>query len=188
MSVRFNNHGLLCGYVSDEEFQPAAFTWTYDDFEQHLGESITPSMYRFMADYVKENITKGDLYEHFMAQYVKEKEEFQDENHCPGDIEEEAVNAYFDLPINRKIALHNQMLEDLQYERDEALAKEVAAIDALLDENNPFGEDSPISHEYADFLRRLIIENRKKADRLECEIHEEEQWRGGHEEGAENDV
>ena len=176
MSVIFNNHGLLCGYVSDEEFQPAAFTWTYDDFEQHLGESITPSMYRFMADYVKENITKEELYE------------IQAENYSPGDIEEDAVNAYFDLPINRKIALHNQMLEDLRYDRDEVLAKEAAAIDAFLDENNPFGEDSPISHEYADFLRRLIIENRKKADRLECEIHEEEQWRGGHEEGAENDV
>jgi hypothetical protein len=37
-------------------------------------------------------------------------------------------------------------------------------------------------------MRGLIIENRTKADRLEGEIHEEEQWRGGHEEGAENDV
>lgn len=176
MSVKFNNHGLLCGYPGEEESELAAFTWTYDDFEQHLGESITPSMYRFMAEYVKENITKEELYE------------IHAENYCPGDIEEDAVKAYFDMPINRKIALHNQMLDDLQYERDEALAKEVAAIDALLDENNPFGEDSPISHEYADFLRRLITENRKKADRLEGEIHEEEQWRGGHEEGAENDV
>ena len=174
--VSFNNHGLLCGYPGEEEVEPAAFTWTYDDFEQHLGESITPSMYRFMAQYVKENITKEELYE------------IQAEDYYPGDVEEDAVNAYFDIPINRKIALHEQMLEDLKYDRDEALAKEVAAIDALLDENNPFGEDSPISHEYADFLRRLIIENRKKADRLECEIHEEEQWRGGHEEGAENDI
>ena len=176
MSVKFNNHGLLCGYPGEEESELAAFTWTYDDFEQHLGESITPSMYRFMAQYVKENITKEELYE------------IHAENYCPGDIEEDAVNAYFEMPILRRIALHNHMLDELQYDRDEAVAKEVAAIDALLDENNPFGEDSPISHEYADFLRRLIIENRKKADRFECEIHEEEQWRGGHEEGAENDV
>ena len=174
MSVRFNNHGLLCGYPGEEESELAAFTWTYDDFEQHLGESITPSMYRFMAQYVKENITKEELYE------------IHAENYCPGDIEEDAVNAYFEMPILRKIALHEQMLDELRHDRDEALAKEVAAIDALLDENNPFGEDSPISHEYADFLRGLIIENRKKADRLENEIHEEEQWRGGHEEGAEN--
>lgn len=168
--------GLLCGYPGEEDFEPAAFTWTYDDFEQHLGESITPSMYRFMADYVKENITKEDLY------VIQSR----GDEYCPDDLNEEAVNAYFDMPINRKIALHEQMLDDLQYERDEALAKEVAAIDALLDENNPFGEDSPISHEYADFMRGLIIENRKKADRLEGQIHEEEQWRGGHEEGAEN--
>jgi len=176
MSVKFNNHGLLCGYPGEEESELAAFTWTYDDFEQHLGESITPSMYRFMAQYVKENITKEELYE------------IQAEDYYPGDIEEDAVNAYFEMPILRRIALHNHMLDELQYDRDEAVAKEVAAINALLDENNPFGEDSPISHEYADFLRQLIIENRKKADRLEGEIHEEEQWRGGHEEGAENDV
>lgn len=166
--------GLLCGYPGEEVEFPV-FTWTYAEFEKHTGESITPSMYRFMAEYVCGNLTKEDLYA------------FGDD-YCPDDLNEEAVNAYFDMPINRKIALHEQMLDDLQYERDEALAKEVAAIDALLDENNPFGEDSPISHEYADFLRQLIIENRKKADRLECQIHEEEQWRGGHEEGAENDV
>jgi len=34
----------------------------YDDFEQHLGESITPSMYRFMAEYVRDNISNEDLY------------------------------------------------------------------------------------------------------------------------------
>lgn len=129
-----------------------------------------------MAEYVQENITQDQMYEIQYGDYY------------PGDLEEDAVKAYFDIPINRKIALHEQMLDELRHDRDEALAKEVAAIDALLDENNPFGEDSPISHEYADFLNKLIIENRKKADRLDNQIHEEEQWRGGHEEGAENDV
>ena len=166
--------GLLCGYPGEEEVEPAAFTWTYDDFEQHLGESITPSMYRFMAEYVRDNISKEELYE------------IQGGDYCPGDVEEEAVNAYFDIPINRKIALHEQMLNELRNEKTLAEAKETAAIDAMLDGSSPFAENSPISHEYADFMRGLIIENRKKADRLENEIHEEEQWRGGHEEGAEN--
>jgi hypothetical protein len=37
-------------------------------------------------------------------------------------------------------------------------------------------------------MRGLVIKNRTKVERLESEIHEEEQWRGGHEEGAEDDV
>jgi hypothetical protein len=172
--VSFNNDGLLCGYPGEEEVEPASFTWTYDDFEQHLGESITPSMYRFMAEYVSENITKDDLYE------------IQGGDYCPGDLEEEAVNAYFDMPINRRIALHEQMLIELRNEKAIAEAKEAAAIDALLDDKTPFGTDSPINYEYIVFINGLVIENRKKADRLENEIHEEEQWRGGHEEGAED--
>jgi len=173
--VCFKN-GLLCGYPGEEEVEPASFTWTYDDFEQHLGESITPSMYRFMAEYVNDNISKEELYE------------IQGGDYCPGDLEEEAVNTYFELPINQRIALHEQMLGDLRNKKKIAEAKEMAAIDAMLDEHNPFGEDSPINHEYTEFLNGLITENRKKIDRLEREIYEEEQWRGGHEEGAENDV
>jgi hypothetical protein len=102
-------------------------------------------------------------------------------------LEEEAVNAYFDMPILMKIALHEQMLEKLRNKKAIAEAKEAAAIDAMLDDASTFGEDSPISREYTDFMRGLITENRKKADRLESEIHEEEQWRGGHETGLEND-
>jgi hypothetical protein len=172
--VSFKN-GLLCGYPGEEEVEPPAFTWTYDDFEQHLGESITPSMYRFMAEYVKENITKEDLY----------VIQTHGEAYCPDDLNEEAVNAYFDMPINRKIALHKQMLEELQNEKAIAEAKEAAAIDAVLDENTPFDNDSPINHEYTEFMNGLVIKNREKVDRLKREIHEEEQWRGGHEKGAE---
>jgi hypothetical protein len=80
------------------------------------------------------------------------------------------------------------MLKELQNEKAIAEAKEAAAIDAMLDGNNPFDNDSPINHEYTEFMRGLVVKNRTKADRLENEIHEEEQWRGGHEEGAEDDV
>ena len=161
--------GLLCGYPGEEEVELSVFTWTYAEFEKYLNESITPSMYRFMAQYVKENITKEELYE------------IQAEDYYPGDVEEDAVNAYFEMPILRKIALHEQMLDELRHDRDEALAKETAAIDALLEDQRPFGNDSPINHEYTEFMNGLVIKNRTKADRLENEIHEEEQWRGGHE-------
>ena len=166
--------GLLCGYPGEEEVETASFTWTYEEFEEHTGESITPSMYRFMTEYVNENISKEELYE------------IQGGSYCPGDIEENAVNAYFDMPINQRIALHEQVLTELRNEKAIAEAKEAAAIDALLDDTTPFGTDSPINHEYIVFINGLVIENRKKADLFETQIHEEEQWRGGHEEGAEN--
>jgi hypothetical protein len=112
--------------------------------------------------------------------------EIQGGSYCPGDIEENAVNAYFDMPINQRIALHEQVLTELRNEKAIAEAKEAAAIDALLDDTTPFGTDSPINHEYIVFINGLVIENRKKADLFETQIHEEEQWRGGYEEGAEN--
>jgi len=173
--VCFTN-GLLCGYPGEEEVESAVFTWTYAEFEEYLNESITPSMYRFMAEYVCDNISKEELYD------------IQGEDYSPGGVEEEAVNAYFDLSINERIALHEQMLDELRNEKAIAEAKEAAAIDALLDDEASFWEDSPINHEYTEFMRGLVIENRKKVDRLENQIHEEEQWRGGHEEGAEDDV
>jgi hypothetical protein len=170
----FNNNGLLCGYPGEEEGESPVFKWTCGDFEQHTGESITPSMYRFMAEYVRDNLSNDDLYEIQSGEYY------------PGDLEEGAVDAYFDLPMNRKIDLHEQMLTELRNEKAIAEAKEAAAIDALLDDATPFGTDSPINHEYIVFINGLVIENRKKADLFENQIHEEEQWHGGYEEGAEN--
>lgn len=170
------NDGLLRGYQGEEDGESAVFTWTYAAFEQYICESITPSMYRFMAEYVRENISKDDLYE------------IQGGDYRPGDIEEDAVHAYFELHINTKIVLHTQTLKDLRNKKNLAEAKEMAAIDALLDEDEPFGADSPINEEYIAFMKGLVINNRTKADRLENEIHEEEQWRGGHEQGAEDNI
>jgi hypothetical protein len=162
--VCFTN-GLLCGYPGEEEAEFSVFTWTYGDFEQHTGESITPSMYRFMAEYVHDNLSKEDMYQ------------IDRDNYCPDDLNEEAVNAYFELPINQRIALHEQTLGDLRNKKKLAEAKETAAIDALLEDRRPFGNDSPINHEYTGWLNGLVIKNRTKIDKLENEIHEEEQWR-----------
>jgi hypothetical protein len=168
--VCFKN-GLLRGYPGEEEVEPASFTWTYHDFEEYAGECITPSMYRFMAEYVHENISKEVLYD------------IQCGDYCPGELEEEAVNAYFDLPILVRINMHENTLKALQNKKAIAEAKEAAAIDAMLDDTTPFGTDNPINHEYTEFIRGLVTENRTKVDRLENEILEEEQWRGGHEDG-----
>ena len=168
--------GLLCGYPGEEEVEYPVFTWTYAEFEKYLNESITPSMYRFMAEYVRDNLSKEDFY------YIQ----CGGEDYCPDDLNEDAVDAYFDLPINQRIALHEQTLGDLRNKKKLAEAKETAAIDALLEDQRPFGNDSPINHEYTEFMNGLVIKNRTKVERLENEIHEEEQWRGGHEDGAED--
>ena len=170
--LAFNDAGLLCGYQGEHEDEGPVFTWTYTDFEEYMNESITPSMYHFMASYVEEHMTKEELYE------------IQGGDYCTGDLEAAAVDAYFDLTLNDRIEMHEQELVNLRAALRRAEAKESAAIDAMLEENKPFDHTSPIDQEYSDFMRDLIAKNRTKADRFECEIHEEEQWRGGHEAGA----
>jgi hypothetical protein len=172
--VCFNDRGLLCGYQGEYEGEEPVFVWTYSEFEEYLNECVTPSMYNFMANYVCDEISKEELYE------------IQGGDYCTGRLEEEAIDAYFGLPINERITMHEQELVNLRAALRRAEAKESAAIDAMLEENRPFDETSAIAHEYAEFMRGLIAKNRAKANRLKDLIHEEEQWSGGHEEGAED--
>ena len=129
-------------------------------------------MYYSFIDYIEENITKDDLWDIQCDEYGR------------GDLEAAAVDAYYDLPINDRIRMHEQTLVNLRAEKREAEAKESAAIDAMLEENKPFDDTSPIAHEYAEFMRGVIAKARKTIEKVEVEIHEEEQWQGGHEEGA----
>jgi hypothetical protein len=174
--LAFNDAGLLCGYQGEYEEEEPCFIWTYSAFEEYLDECITPSMYHYMANYVRREISKEELYD------------IQGGDYCTGDLEAAAVDAYFDLPINDRIEMHEQELVNLHAAKRRAEAKESAAIDAMLEEHKPFDETSPIDEEYCEFMRGIINDNRAKVIRLENEIHEEEQWRGGHEAGAENDL
>lgn len=174
--LHWNDQNLLCGYQGEAEHEEPSFVWTYSVFEELVGESITPSMYYYMAGFVHNEISKEDLYD------------IQGGDYCPGNLEAIAADAYFDQPLNDRIEQHEQMLVNLKATKRRAEAKESAAIDAMLEENKPFDDNSPIAIEYAEFMRGIIEKNRKAIDRLETEIHEEEQWRGGHEEGAEDDL
>ena len=167
----WNAAGLLCGYQGEDEGEEPVFVWTYSEFEEYLDECITPSMYHYMASYVRNEISKEELYD------------IQGGDYGTGDLEAAAVDAYFDLPLNERIEMHEQELVNLRADKRRAEAKESAAIDAMLTENKPFDHTSPIDQEYAEFMRGLIAKNRAKVDRLENEINEEEQWRGGHEAG-----
>ena len=69
-------------------------TYTYTDFEKYCHESITPSMYHYMASYVLQN-----------------------HQHEP-NIEMAAVNAYFNLPETLRIDMHDQELMNLNWQRE----------------------------------------------------------------------
>jgi hypothetical protein len=160
--VAWNSTGLLCGYQGEHP----VFTWTYYEFEEHMDECISPSMYHYMASYVKSHISKDDLYE------------IQGGDYCSGDLEESAVVSYFNLPVSVRTEMHEQELVNLRASKELTEAKETAAVESLLYDNIPFDNTSPIIDEYRAFIRSLIAEKRSRIDRLEREINEEEQWTG----------
>jgi hypothetical protein len=172
--IQFGNDGLLRGYLGEEENEEPCFTWTYSVFEELINECISPSMYHYMAGHVADNFTKDHLWEIAGGDY------------WPGQLEADAVDAYFDEPLIERMIMHEQELTNLKAAKLRAEEKESAAIDAMLEENKPFDNTSPINKEYSDFMRKIIERERKKIEDLERRIHEEEQWRGGHEEGAED--
>jgi hypothetical protein len=156
MALYYNASGLLCN---------ANFVWTYSVFEYHMREAITPSMYRYMANYVREGLVSGEQ----------------------GDLEEAAVDAYFEIPINERIRMHNSELKQLRAQLDTADEKVANATD-FLNKNGPFDPNCAISVEVSEFMRGIAIRYSDEVTRLQDEIHEEKQWRGGHEYGAEFNV
>jgi hypothetical protein len=170
--IAFNDRGLLCGYLGEAEHEDPCFIWTYSEFEAYLNESVCPSMYHFMASYVYEHFSKNHLWEIAGGDY------------CTGDLEEAAVNAYFELPLQERIDMHMQEMTNLEAERDRAAGKEAAFIDAILDDACPFDVQSPIYVEYCQWCREQKEKWAKIHFDLCCQLDEETDWRGGHEEGA----
>jgi hypothetical protein len=165
---------MLCGYQGEEENEKPVFVWDYSVFEEYNGEAVTPSMYEFLSAYIQNNITKKQLYE------------IQGDDYCPGDLEEEAVNAYYQVPILTRTEMHKQMLINLYAEHHAVSAKETAAINWMLDDDKqPFDITSPIYTEVCNFVRKLTDKYKSMGERLRAEIDEEEQWWSGAEEGAE---
>ena len=168
--VEFDDDDMLVATNGEIEY----YKWTYSEFEEFLNESITPSMYQFMAGHVYENIDKDSL-------WMIETEDYGGHHDC-----EMAVNAYFDLPALERKEMHDQTLLNLQAEYARAEDKEMAATNWMLDDT-PFDPASPIYVEVCQYVRGLVDKFKAKRERLEREIHEEEQWRGGWEENMETD-
>lgn len=128
-------------------------------------------MYEFMAGFVEKNINKNDLIAIELGLYNKPN--------FYSNIEEIAVDAYYDVPIVERIIMHQQTLENLETELGRAKAK----LDALGGEC-PFDPKSPIYVEYMQWCNKQKEFWQDQVESIEDEIREEEQWRGGHEDGA----
>ena len=155
--------GLLMAMSDDAASENPIKVWTYTDFEKSARESITPSMYEYMALYVLNALSGGT--------------ESELEN---SHIEDDAVFDYFNAPWDERLEMHTQTLENLRRQLVIAEQKEKAATDWMLEEDTP----SVIQAEVTNFVRGLVVKYRCLSERLESEIHEEEQWRGGWEDGA----
>jgi hypothetical protein len=165
-----SDSGLLEGF--DGENAEAVMTLSYSNFEEYMDESITPSMYHWMTTYIITHHTKDDLWDIARGDGISE------------DLISDAVHSYFEEPINDRIELHEQTIGNLKSALAIANAKESAAMNWILTDDDPFDRTSPIYKEMCDFVRSLVEKYRVRSERLAAELHEEEQWRGGHEAGA----
>jgi hypothetical protein len=163
MHLEFSDASGLLMAISDDASENPIKVWTYTDFEKSARESITPSMYEYMALYVLNALSGGT--------------ESELEN---SHIEDDAVFDYFNVPWNERLEMHIQTLENLRRQLVIAEGKEKAATDWMLKDDNP----GLIHTEVCDFVRGLVVKYRCLSERLENEIQEEEQWRGGWEDGA----
>jgi hypothetical protein len=166
--LSYNKTGLLCGYPGEAEIEEPTFVWSYSIFECINGDPVSPSMYEYFTGYVLSNILKDQLYD------------IQAEDYCEGDLEEDAVAAYYALPLNDRVNMHLRTLEILRGNLVIADSKETAAMNWVLDhENQPFDPTSPIYGEVVDFVRDLVTKNRERRELLEHQVQEEENWTGG---------
>lgn len=160
---------LLCGYPGAGESEEASFVWTYSVFEKYYGEALSPSVYHFCANYIDENISKDDLYEIEAGDYA------------PGQLEEEAVEAYCDLSWRARTRLHAAALNNLEIELAEANTKLLCY--ANIDLDNPWDPTSPIYTEYRQWIMDATARWTKVAHDVGKELREEEAWRSGAELG-----
>lgn len=96
--MKFNASGLLSEWDGENQVR----VWTYSDFEYEARQSITPSMYNWMAN-------------HLLNTVVEENGLYSE------DMIYESVEAYFNLPWHVRLNLHDRTLEELD---DESLIQE----------------------------------------------------------------
>ena len=154
-------NGLLSVY--NREHEPL-FTWTYSVFEKICEDSITPSMYEYMKEYTMRNIPPEVLDNFSMYR--------------AGDIEENAISAYYEEPIIKRISMHQKTLRSLKKSIEFYKIRETDALRSLYVET----QWNSLTRDYNEFLRDIANTSREIIDNLDRKLHEEEGWYGGHEE------
>jgi len=96
MILAYNCSGLLC--IWEDDCQEPIFVWTYSVFEDYTGDAVTPSMYKFMAEYVRINFLDID---------------YDGISYTPSGVEEDAFVHYYEISLNRRIELHRKQMDDL---------------------------------------------------------------------------
>ena len=144
----------------------------YSIFENIERGLVTPSMYSWMTEWLQKTLSSRRIQD-VMTDSLTRRIQME-------SWAEDAHRAYHDLPWQTRLDLHNQMVNQLEEEKDDAEKKEKAAIDWMLEEDTP----SAIRAEVCDFVRELVVKYRCLGERLENEIHEEAQWERGGEDGA----
>jgi len=120
----WNDRGMLCSWNGPTLMRK----YTYSEFEQYCHECITPSMYHYMASYVLQNP--------------------RDDN-----VAMEAVNAYYDLPIETRVDMHYQELMNIAWQHER--------VSLLLETSDDEYEIHGLMEDLAHYTK---------------EIHEEELW------------
>lgn len=158
--VCHNNIGALSAY--DGKSAMPVYTWGPSDFEKYVGETITPSMYNFMSGYVATAISTEALYTIAVGRYESD------------GVESDAVDAYYDLPMNERIEMHLQTIKNLRAEIRHAQNKVNATISCRAD--IAFDPTSPIYNEYVGWCTRLEEQWHATHERLHAEIADERLW------------
>jgi hypothetical protein len=152
---------VLCGY--DGQSKEPEVVWDYSTIEDITGSAVTPSMYEYFSNYIANNISKDQLWEIETGDYLF------------GELEEEAVNAYYAESEETRTLNHEKMMLKLKSEHELAESKEHAAMNWLLKEDS-FDSENPIYKEVCEYVRKLVSENKKTREKLERLIQEEVCW------------
>jgi hypothetical protein len=131
-----NNDQILC-------------QWTYEDFERYAKDTITPSMYHYMAGYV-------------MNRYVADGS---------SSMQEEAVLSYFKLPLKVVIEMHEQEAINIAAEIQRTRTK-LTDLDGMRE----YYTGTPIWDELEKFVNDTAATCTKLLNKLIQEATEESLW------------
>lgn len=153
MELKFNDEGLMVAYA----FGCPVYVWTYDDFQLHAGPyRVTPSVYTFMAEWLRDNMPPEAL---------------RGSEYRSVGTEHDAVQAYFSLPFIEHEIMHNQTMANLEMTRAELLKSHHEYIAADVHMQNM---DFP--KVFTDFALQLIRNIEHKIRLIEGDITDERNW------------